>query len=125
MEDSWKKSKGSWSLPLALSRAYVRYREGLLSDKNVTRSHSGTRAFLELPPPAHMAGPLSGVILDAFGSLAQTLPENLKLPYQLHLEGLLNKEIAALLLQNESEIQEAIHQAKDILLAGMPRRKAS
>ncbi len=125
INDSWANSSGPWSLPLALSRAYFRYRESQVSDKNVTRSHSGTRAYLELPPPAHSQDPLSGAILDAFGSLTQSLPEQVRLPYQLHLEGLLDGEIAGVLSRNQKEVSDAIKVAKDLLLSGFPRRRAS
>ena len=113
IEKTWGASQnGPWSLPLSLSRSYVRFRETSLSDKNMTRSESSARAFLELPAPSELGHHLTDTIMNAFGSLTQQLPAHLRLSYQLHLEGLLENEIASITAQPIKEVHQHILEAK-------------
>ena len=61
---------------------------------------------------------LAGKVLDAFSSVTFSLPEELQLTYQLHLEGLLPSEIARITETKISEIELLIGQAKELLGSG-------
>lgn len=51
-------------------------------------------------------------ILDSFGELTNLLPSEYRLPYQLHLEGLLSNEIASICECTETQIEKKIVRAK-------------
>lgn len=100
------------SLPFALSRSYARFRAERQPRDN-TASRSGTRSLLELPPPIAGAGaPITEGLLDAFSSMALTVPEDCRLSYQLHLEGLLAEEIATLFNEDVGDVAKQIEKAK-------------
>lgn len=122
LETEWKSlEEGPWSLPLALSRAYVRFRETQTRPAK-GRSESGARTLLELPSPHHgQAGVLSDAIMDAFSSLAQQLPYELKAVYLLYLEGLLPSEISALAQISPSEVERRIRESKERLGGSLGR----
>lgn len=122
LTESWKKSKGPWSLPYFIFRSYYRFRrENFPQGVKGEVSFSGQRSFLELD------GTCSGLtvpILEAFSFVTQALPETLRLHYQLHLEGLLNAEIATLLNVSEKEVKEKIVLAKEYLDSDEPNAEA-
>jgi len=73
--------------------------------------------MLELPDPnpEHIHSQMHWItspIMDAFASLTARLPMHLRLSYQLHLEGLLDGEISAILKLDPKEVSEHIRQAK-------------
>lgn len=110
LEKHWSQSEGPWSLPLAMSRAYLRFRleKGWVTDEP---SLAGARNALDLS----MAGVLPNLtenILEAFSKAHEGLPEPIRIPYQLYLEGLLPKEISALMGVAEAKVQKAINAAK-------------
>jgi hypothetical protein len=123
LSERWKASgDGPWSLPLALARSFVRYRETLPEEKT-SAGQSGLRSLAELPSPLHETADLtSGAVIDAFASLAHQLPAGIRLSYQLHLEGLLDDEIAALLQLEPSVVSEHVTDAKALLRGELPKR---
>lgn len=99
------------SLKVLLSRCFARFREstGLKTSAEKEPSYSARRTLLELPQPQIL---VSGEILDAFASLTSQLPKELRLPYQMHLEGLVDEEISALLDIDPKELQTTLKSAK-------------
>lgn len=116
----------SSSLRVSLSRAFVRYQaaSGLKTLSEREPSFSAKRSMLELPE-SHYLSQISGAAMDAFTSLTSQLPEELRLPYQLHLEGLVDSEIAALLQIESEEINLRIQQAKSYLKEPTSWKRAS
>jgi DNA-directed RNA polymerase specialized sigma24 family protein len=120
---SWMSKNSSWhrlheastqkpfSLDVFLGREWLRFAETQIKRSPHTNepSYSAKRTLLELPLPVTQ---MSAQVLDAFSSLTQKLPEELRLTYQLHLEGLLVNEIAQVCELSEKEIQEKIVLAK-------------
>ncbi|MBS1982992.1 MAG: hypothetical protein JST16_02370 [Bdellovibrionales bacterium] len=124
IEKLWRAlDHGPWSLPLALSRAYFRFREERHGEKEFTRSESSARFLAELPAPQGV-GVLTDSVMEAFSSLSQQLPENIRLSYQLHLEGLLDHEIAVLIAKKPAEIAEHVREAKAWLGGTLTKRSA-
>lgn len=118
IEEKWKKkSKGPWSLPFQVFRSYYRFRRAEFP-KGVQGevSYSGQRSLLEFDAPLEKA--LTGPFLEAFSFVTFSLPEPLQLPYQLHLEGLLNEEISILLSKPSDQIENMIIEAKEHLSDG-------
>ncbi len=124
LSKSWhsKDFVGTYSLPLFLSRYFIRFRE-IQEQKaaqkqkkhSIHNSYSAQRSMLELPSPGEMhriAGELSGPILDAFSGLAHNVPEEHRLSFQLHLEGLLPQEISQLSGFPLSDVKRSITEAK-------------
>lgn len=105
---------GPWSLPFYCARAYLRFEAAIHPQWRQEKSVSGQRQLLELPEPHSLDNTkwITSPILDAFSSLTSRLPQDLRLSYQLHLEGLLNGEIAVILRRPEAEIAEHIQAAK-------------
>lgn len=110
LEKRWSKSQGPWSLPLALSRAYLRFRleKGWVTDEP---SLAGARNALDLSIASVLPN-LTENILEAFSKAHEGLPEPIRIPYHLYLEGLLPKEISALMGVTEAKVQKAITEAK-------------
>lgn len=125
IEEKWKKKgKGPWSMPFHVFRAYYRFRRsefptGIQGEV----SYSGQRSLLTLEASLDKA--LTGQFLEAFSFVTFSLPEPLQLPYQLHLEGLLNGEISLLLDKPAQEIEQLIHQAKEHLSSGYSKVRES
>lgn len=120
LHQDWKGSaSGPWSLPFALNRHYLRFLFDLHPEsRNRERSLTGERLLLDasdLENPGINTRLISNPILDAFASLTQRLEPELRLVYQLHLEGLLNDEIAAVLQLTEINVEKIISQAKGSL----------
>lgn len=120
LRKDWSESKeGPWSLPFALGRHYLRFLHELHPEtRNRERSLTGERLLLDttdLENPRVNTRLISNPILDAFASLTQRLEPELRLVYQLHLEGLLNDEIAAVLQLTELNVEKIISQAKGSL----------
>lgn len=117
-ETNWrKKGKGPWSMPYQIFRSYYRFRRAQFPKgvKNEV-SYSGQRSLLELEGSLeHM---LAGKVLEAFSSVTFSLPENLQLPYQLHLEGLLPDEMSRILEVPVKQVEAWINEAKTILGSG-------
>ncbi len=124
-EEKWnKKGKGPWSLPFQVFRSYYRFRraefpKGIRGEV----SYSGQRSLLDMEAPLDKA--LTGQFLEAFSFVTFSLPEPLQLPYQLHLEGLLNDEISLLLGTPSSRIAELISEAKEHLSSGYSKLRES
>ena len=81
----------------------------------------------ELPQSRYLDGLTQGMtseLLGAFASMTAQLPEDLRLPYQLHLEGLIDTEIANLLSTDEKLVARAIQNAKTLLTVGVPPRRS-
>jgi DNA-directed RNA polymerase specialized sigma24 family protein len=116
----------SASLLVCLSRSFVRFQaqSGIKKQLEHEPSYSAKRTLLELPQP-QMLSQIGGAVLDAFSSLTAQLPEDLRLPYQLHLEGLINEEISALLGIEESDLTVRIRNAKNYLKEPATWKKAS
>ncbi len=116
----------SVSLLVCLSRSFVRYQAQSGTKKQLERepSYSSKRTVLELPQPQILSH-IGGAILEAFGSLTAQLPDDLRLPYQLHLEGLINEEISALLGIDESDLSTRIRNAKNYLKEPVTWKRAS
>lgn len=113
---SWQRlldasSQKPFSLDVFLSREWLRFAPSLpkRSSESSEPSYSAKRTLLELPLPATQ---MSAQVLDAFSSLTQKLPDELRLVYQLHLEGLLTNEIALVCSLNEELVQNRIILAK-------------
>ncbi|MEO5667831.1 MAG: hypothetical protein ABIR96_07230 [Bdellovibrionota bacterium] len=114
------------SLQVCLSRCFVRFRSesGLKAASEREPSYSARRSLMELPDPQTLAQ-IGGAVLDAFASLTAQLPEALRLPYQLHLEGLVDDEIAALLDVEIHVLSERIRDAKSYIKEPAPWKRAS
>jgi len=114
------------SLRVSLSRAFVRYQaaSGLKTLGEREPSYSAKRSVLELPE-SHYLSQIGGAVLDAFSSLTSQLPEELRLPYQLHLEGLIDSEVATLLQIEPAELSLRIKQAKSYLKEPTSWKRAS
>jgi DNA-directed RNA polymerase specialized sigma24 family protein len=116
----------SASLIVCLSRSFVRFQAQSGIKKQLERepSYSAKRTVLELPQPQTLSQ-IGGAVLDAFTSLTAQLPDDLRLPYQLHLEGLINEEISALLGIDESALTLRIQNAKNYLKEPATWKRAS
>lgn len=114
LDELWSKDKnGPWSMPFFIHRSYYRFRrETFPQGVKGEVSFSGQRSYLELD--GSFAG-LTAPILEAFSFVTQAIPEPFRLYYQLHLEGLLNHEIAAVLNCDVKIVREKIAQAKEFL----------
>lgn len=123
IEKRWGQSEGPRSLPLAMSRAYLRFRleKGWVTDEP---SYAGTRNALDFSL-ASMVPNLTEGILEAFSKAHEGLPEPLRIPYQLYLEGLLPSEISALMGVTESKVQKAIAEAKKIMTEDTNYRRSA
>ncbi len=113
------RTEGHFSIPFFMARAYLRFKAAAYPDWKNQASASGQRQLLELPDPhfhretfSENTKWISSPILDAFASLTSRLAPEIRLIYQLHLEGLLNGEIAAVLQCEEKEVVAAISAAK-------------
>jgi hypothetical protein len=107
---SWKKdTHGPWSLPYFLARACHRFR----CERAPSSIARGELAFSHSGPDT--AAAIASVMHDAFVSMTHRLPERCKLSYQLHLEGLINPEIASLLSLELGEVEEHLREAKHFL----------
>ncbi|NCN40413.1 hypothetical protein GW916_04115 [bacterium] len=118
-QDSWstiwhqcEKNPENFDLFLSLSRYFLRFNETKPKRERHEPSYSSKRSLLELPLPVNH---IKDGIMYAMSSATNSLPENCRLSYQLHLEGLLNHEIAFLLQESESSIEDHIEQAKQNL----------
>jgi len=108
---SWNKdARGPWSLPLFLLRACDRFR----SEKH-PEMHRSFELGGHVKSGPDTSSALAGIMHDAFVAITHRLPENCKLSYQLHLEGLLNPEIAQLLGLHLGQVEEHIAEAKHFL----------
>ena len=125
LESDWRKAGGPWSLPLMLSRSFTRYRENELIKPAPESSLLAARALLELPTPRNAsAAPVTEALLDVFSSLTHHLPHAVRLPYQLHLEGLLDHEIAPLIGASAAEVTARIAEAKAQLQGDVLKRSS-
>lgn len=134
--DQWKECwqscqdwEGPWPLKYLLSRYFIRFLPTQQKRKESGRHPSGERAWLEMSSINHISSELSEGMLKAFSSLTQNLPPLERLIYELHLEGMLNNEIAWLLQLEESNVIENISNAKGMIqnfaLDGGQRREGS
>jgi hypothetical protein len=119
-------AKAPSSLLVCLSRSFVRFQAQTGIKKQLERepSYSAKRTLLELPHSQTLSQ-IGGAVLDAFTSLTAQLPDDLRLPYQLHLEGLINPEISALLGIDESDVSTRINDAKNYLKGPATWKRAS
>jgi len=125
IEKSWKEWEGPWSLPLSLSRSFVRFRARNDDHKRQTRSESSARGYLDLPAPMQASvNSLTEEVWDAFSSMAHSLPEGIRLSYQLHLEGLLIDEIANLTGHPVDTVTQHVAEAKAFLGGEFKKRVA-
>ena len=135
---SWVQEKGMWqellsywsqetnairSLPLFFSGVYKFFIEEMYPDLSCKDTSLSLREAIgdfssgaEMSTNTKIVGDMAENLLASFGDWTQDLPDQIRLAYQLHLEGLLNTEIAEVLGENESEIQTKIKDAKDLLL---------
>ncbi len=119
-----KKSKGPWSLPFQIFRSYYRFRRAEFpTGVQGEVSYSGQRSLLDMEAPLDKA--LTGPFLEAFSFVTFSLPEPMQLPYQLHLEGLLNDEISILLSKPKAEVEGLISDAKEHLSSGYSKVRES
>jgi len=118
-DGEWKALHARWqraeekpfSLPLFLTRAYARFKAKHHPDRHDEQVGEGR----DLSPVALVPGSVSAPLVDAFFELTRQLPEECRLIYQLHLEGLLDPEIALILRTDLGEVRERILEAKDRL----------
>jgi hypothetical protein len=96
--------QGPWSLPFQLSRCYLRFRSSL---EVISSGRTQVSGLLEA---------MGGGIMDVFSMMTQELPKEIRSTYQLHMEGLLDHEIAAVLNIEEAFVKRNIRQAKERLL---------
>jgi DNA-directed RNA polymerase specialized sigma24 family protein len=116
LAERWKADvEGPWSLPYALSREFTRYTAAL-------KEGPGQGQTKKKRPPLES---VTNAFLDVFASLTHHLPEPQRLSYQLHLEGLLNHEIAFLLRRSEASVNEAIANAKEQLRSDLGGKRVS
>jgi hypothetical protein len=123
-------SKLGFSLSTSLSRNFLRFQDETgLKKRDLTvsdrePSYSAKRSMLELPNPQTLSQ-MGGAIMDAFSSLTAQLPDDLRLPYQLHLEGLLDEEISCLVGLEIPETKRRILNAKTFLKEPSTWKRAS
>lgn len=105
----WKKlqaqwasdTEGPWSLPYFLMRAYSRF----VSPTNKTSVEA-----------LSFEKELTQEILKEFDHMVSDVPEEARLVYLLHLEGLVDEEIAQLLGHTQEKVRGLIRATKDGLL---------
>ncbi len=114
-----KEFSGTWPLRFLLAREYLRF----ASERPVLQKSPGHRQQKFVAGGAmnpnrlsELGDVLSREVLDAFSHFTQKLPLSSRLPYELHLEGLLNHEISWLLSLGEAEVEKKIADAKEFLL---------
>lgn len=129
LQNFWKsQNQGPWSLPLFLSTAYHDFLLNQYPDLGVKESSlSYKRAIVEYStrsnmPSSRVVGAMAEQIVESFTAWTNTLPEPLRACYQLHLEGLIDIEIAGILNLNVKEVSKRIQNAKSEL--GIPRNEA-
>lgn len=123
-----KQTRGPWSIPLFLATGYHEFLHTQYPDLGVKESSlSYKRAIVEYSTNTHIpsnrvVGALAEQLVESFTAWTNTLPEELRTTYQLHLEGLLEHEIGAILELEPSDVHKKIQAAKAAL--GIPKREA-
>ena len=84
---------------------------------------SAQRSLLEID--ASLENAITSPFLEAFSFVTFSLPEPLQLVYQLHLEGLLNNEIAILLNKDIKMVENLVLEAKEHLSFGYSKLRES
>lgn len=122
LHDFWNlQTSGPWSLPLFLATGYHEFVETQYPDLGVKESSlSYKRAIVEFSTrspslSSRVVGDMAEQIVESFAAWTNTLPEELRLCYQMHLEGLLEHEIAPILGISPSEVASKIKSAKTVL----------
>ncbi len=121
-------TRGPWSLPLFLATGYREFVDSQYPDLGVKESSlSYKRAIVEYSTKSHqpssrVVGEMAEQIVESFTAWTNTLPDELRTCYQLHLEGLLEHEIGAILHLDPGEVQARIQAAKAEL--GIPENEA-
>jgi hypothetical protein len=122
IQSEWKHSKeGPWSLPLFLSRAYLRFKKTRAAHVAQRHSNAAPQGTLD----ESFVKELSGPILKTFFELTRDLPEQEQLSYILHLEGLIDVEIALLLNRDLAAVQADIVRAKEAVEAAARERNSA
>ncbi len=118
-EHSWSKiwqlqeETSDFDLYLELSRHFLRFCSVCKPshDKNKTKL-SGRRSLLNWPIPIN---DIKDDVLAAMSATTNSMPTSCRLEYQLHLEGLLDHEIAYFLGLEKHEVRQKIELAKELL----------
>lgn len=129
LNDCWsKQAEGPWSIPLFLAASYSEFLTSQYPDLSSKESSiSFRKAIVEYssssPVPSNrVMGNIAEQLVESFTAWTNTLPSDLRLTYQLHLEGLLNHEISGLLSIHENEVEKRILKSKSEL--GLGKLKA-
>jgi hypothetical protein len=121
-------TQGPWSIPLFLATGYSEFMASQYPDIGGKESSlSYKRAIVEYStrtqgPSNRVVGAMAEQIVESFAAWTNTLPDELRMVYQLHLEGLLENEIGGILGINPNEVYRRIEAAKAEL--GIPKREA-
>jgi hypothetical protein len=112
-----KEFSGTWPVRFFLARDYLRFKKErkethLSESKNyrLAQRNAGNLSRLN-----ELGENLSEQMLEAFSGLTQKLPKAIRLFYELHLDGLLNNEIAWLMDVEETAVAQGIAEAKEFL----------
>jgi len=112
---SVRSSSAPASLRVRLSRCFVRF-----------RSETGAKTRVEVEDSdSRILSQIGSAVLETFTVLSSKLPDPLRLPYQLHLEGLVDEEISALIGIDTFEVSQLINQAKKHLKEAPTWKQAS
>lgn len=122
LDESWStQSQGPWSIPLFLATIYQEFTVSQYPDLSGKESSlSFKKALIEYShksqvPPSRVVGAMAEQIVESFSAWTNSLPEPLRLCYQLHLEGLVEPEIGLILDLSADQVSEKIREAKGIL----------
>jgi hypothetical protein len=111
LANDWKSDPlGPWSLPFYLIRRLPPFLDFYRTQPTFKKYH-------ETPEESEILGVLEKSVLSAFQAMTETLPlhNHIRLVYQLHMEGLLDYETAALLGISKAQVKKSIQSAKKIL----------
>ncbi len=102
-----------------LARYFVRFQKDLPLKGEFSKnqpSYSSKRSLLDMSQASDLSRQVAESTMSAFASMTQQLPQKNRLPYDLHLEGLLNNEIAWIINQDAKVVEALIKEAKEYLL---------
>jgi hypothetical protein len=129
LSDHWStQTRGPWSMPLFLATGYQEFLVTQYPDLGVKESSlSYRRAIVEYStksniPSNRVVGALAEQLVESFTAWTNTLNDTLRTCYQLHLEGMLENEIGAILELDPEEVHRRIQAAKAEL--GIPHSEA-
>jgi hypothetical protein len=118
-ETTVDRGPAEWPLRYFLARFFVRFQKDLPLRSDFLKdepSFSSKRSLLDLSQASELSRQMTESTMSAFASLTQRLPQKTRLAYDLHLEGLLDAEIAWISGTTAEEVESLVREAKEFLL---------